>query len=105
MPYVADQTYFFEHTNDDIADVRLLPGPSQAGRGRACVMIAMPVLALKKLHETQPAHVTAGVLADRRTRLTMTDAVYKALGMKREDQPDCAEPEEGGQAEIQSAKK
>ena len=103
MAHFTNQTDFFEQTNNQITYVRLSPVQSQPRLGGTRVVIAMPILALKKLHEAEPSHIAAGVLANRSVGLTMTDAVYEARGVKREDQANRAQPEEGSEAEIQSA--
>ena len=72
--------------------------------GRTRMMIAVPVLTLKKLDAPEPSYIAAGVLAERRPRIqSMADTVDEALRVEGENQPDCAPPAEGAQAKIQSA--
>ena len=86
VSHVTNQTQFFQPTNHHITYVGLPPVQPQSGLRGPRVVIAMPILALKKLHETEPAHVATGILADGRVGFAMTDAVYEARGVKREDQ-------------------
>ena len=66
-------------------------------------MVAMPILALEKMHESEPSHVAARIFTRRDAGLGVANAVDAALGVKREHQPDGAQPEKCGDAEIQTA--
>src|SRR5579863_4684853 len=102
-PDIGCETDFLEQADRQIAHVGLPPAPSQPRDTRARMMIAMPVLALAKLHQGKPGHVAAGILAGRNPGLRMANAVDEALGVEREDQANRPHPEKGGGAEIQAA--
>jgi len=95
---------FLKHADREIAKVRLPPAPSELRGTGTRVMIAMPVLALKEMHRGQPGDIAAGILAQGGRRFSVANAVDKALGVQREDQPDRSEPEKRGPSEEQSAK-
>src|SRR5262249_40298749 len=80
-------TQSFQKANDHVADIRLTPGPSEAGRPWPCMMIAMPILALEQMHQRKPSHIAAGVFARCDLALAMAHAVDEALRVQREHQP------------------
>ena len=66
-------------------------------------MITMPVLALEKVHQREPSHIAARILALADAGLGVADAVHEALRMKGEHDPYRAQPEERRKPEIQRA--
>src|SRR6185437_7459615 len=75
----TDQPHHFKDTDDCIANIRLMPGPAQARDPRTSVMISMPVLTLEEMHNSEPSHVAARILAERSIGLAMAYAVHEAL--------------------------
>ncbi len=88
MPHVAGEPQLFKQADRGVAKVRLAPVPSEARLARASVMVAMPIFALKEVHECQPSHVAAGVPAKGSVRLRVAYAVHEALRMQRKNQAD-----------------
>src|SRR5713101_4424390 len=108
LPQVPDlgcEADFLQQANRKIADVRLPPVPTQPRQARPRMMVAMPVLALAKLHQRKPSHVAAGIFARGNLRLGMANAVDEALRVERENQPDRSHPEKSSSAEIPAAEK
>src|SRR5579885_3164427 len=103
MPDIGGEAQLLEQADHRVAKVRLPPAPSQPSDGGAGVMVAMPVLALQEMHQSEPRHVAARILTERRVRLHMAYAVHEALRVQREYQPDRPEPEERRRPEVQTA--
>ena len=104
MANVGRKAELLERKDQHVASIGLPPAPSQARRTGPRVMIAVPVLALKQMHNREPRHVTARILTDFDPRLSVANAVDETLRMEAEAQANGAQPEKCRGAEIQSAK-
>src|SRR6266851_5902388 len=100
MAHIGGRAETFQRANHPVTQIGLPPGPSEAGRSGARMMVAMPILAQKELHQAEPADVAAGVVAGRDIGLGVADAVDEALGMQGEDQSNRSQPEKRGPAPV-----
>jgi len=99
---VGRESQLLQRQYQHIASIRLPPTPSESRRTGTRVMVAMPVLALKQMHEPEPGHVAARVFARRDARFGMANAINEALRVQSEAEANRAQPEKCGRAEIQS---
>src|SRR5271167_2501920 len=102
MANVGGKAELLERQYQHVARVRLAPVPSESRRTGARMMIAMPVLALKQMHQPEPGYVAAGILARCDAGFGVADAVDETLRVQPEAQTNRAHPEKCGRAEIQS---
>ena len=66
------------------------------------MMVPMPVLTLKQMHQREPFHIAAGIFSHLHAGFSVADTVDETLRMQSEAQADCAEPEKCSRTEIQS---
>src|SRR5271170_7880001 len=101
---VGRKAKLLERENQHVARIGLPPAPSQPCRAGTRVMIAVPVLALEQMHDCQPGHVAARILADFDSRFSVANAVDETVRVQSEAQANRAQPEKCCGAEIQSTK-
>ena len=86
---MACQTQSVEERYCEPTNVDLGNPPADPGRSRTVVVIAMPVLTLTKMHESEPPDVARGALGSN-LRPQVAHAIYAALGVQGQNQTDGA---------------